>query len=105
MLLTSCRTNNVSDQTNQAILFTNGNQKNVYGIPTVLDGGNFQAAVRFPSCWNGLTVDSPDHKSHVKVHVIPTELSSFADMIFRLHIPIPTFTETLPVACVQKATP
>lgn len=102
--LTSCRTNNVNDQTNQAILFTNASQNNAYGIPTVLDGGDFQAAVRFPSCWNRLTVDGPDYKSHARVHVIHSKLSGFADMIYRLLTLAPAFMETLQVVCVQRAT-
>jgi hypothetical protein len=63
-LVPAYRTYNDSDQTNQAILFTSGTQYNVHTIPTSL-GGYLQGAVRFPSCWDGVHVDSANHKSHV----------------------------------------
>lgn len=58
------RTQNNSDQTNQAILFESGNSGEMYGFPKTL-ANNVQMNVRFPSCWDGVNVDSPDHKSHM----------------------------------------
>jgi hypothetical protein len=81
------RKQNDSDQTNQAILFTSGNQENVYGIPTSF-GTNFQAAVRFPSCWNGVNVTSPDFKSHVRPRSFSTTFGTFIDSSFRSPTPI-----------------
>jgi hypothetical protein len=34
-------------------------------IPDCADGQQVQVAVRFPMCWNGRDVDSPDHRSHM----------------------------------------
>jgi Domain of unknown function (DUF1996) len=62
--LTDGRTLNMSDQTNQAILFETGNEGEVYTLPTSL-ANILSFHVRFPSCWDGVNVDSPDHKSHV----------------------------------------
>ncbi|CZR55814.1 uncharacterized protein PAC_05702 [Phialocephala subalpina] len=58
------RTQNTSDQTNQAILYETGNSGEVYGFPKRLLG-DLSLHVRFPSCWDGVNVDSPDHKSHM----------------------------------------
>lgn len=58
------RTQNSSDQSNQAVLFESGSSGEVYGFPPVL-GDRLQMNIRFPSCWDGVNVDSPDHKSHV----------------------------------------
>lgn len=58
------RTQNNSDQTNQAILYETGNSGEMYGFPPTL-AGDLQLNVRFPSCWDGVNVDSPDHKSHM----------------------------------------
>lgn len=58
------RTQNMSDQTNQAILYETGNSGEVYGFPKRLLG-DLSLHVRFPSCWDGINVDSPDHKSHM----------------------------------------
>lgn len=63
--LTGSRTQNMSDQTNQAILYETGNSGEVYGFPKRLLG-DLSLHVRFPSCWDGINVDSPDHKSHVR---------------------------------------
>jgi hypothetical protein len=62
------RTQNNSDQTNQAILFETGNSGEMYGFPKTL-AKNLQMNVRFPSCWDGVNVDSEDHKSHVCLHL------------------------------------
>ena len=94
------RTQNNSDQSNQAILYTSGGQQNVYGIPTSL-GTNFQAAVRFPSCWDGVNVDSSDHKSHV--HWYSTSFRKIIDSSFRSPTPIHQFQEEIPkVECAQR---
>jgi hypothetical protein len=62
---TSRRTLDKSDPWQAAILFENGNDGEVYGIPKTLDGGRLSGHVRFPSCWDGKHIDSADHQSHV----------------------------------------
>jgi hypothetical protein len=66
-MLTPPRTQNNSDQTNQAILFETGNSGEMYGFPKTL-ASNLQMNVRFPSCWDNKNLDSPDHKSHVRTN-------------------------------------
>jgi hypothetical protein len=34
-------------------------------FPKSTCGGGWRVSVHFPSCWDGKSVDSPDHKSHV----------------------------------------
>lgn len=34
-------------------------------LPKSTCGGGIRATVTFPTCWDGVNVDSPDHKSHV----------------------------------------
>jgi hypothetical protein len=34
-------------------------------FPTKPCPGGIRATITFPSCWDGTTLDSPDHKSHV----------------------------------------
>jgi hypothetical protein len=36
-----------------------------YGFPTTKCPNGIRAQVYFPSCWDGVNLDSPDHKSHV----------------------------------------
>ncbi|KAK3381833.1 hypothetical protein B0H63DRAFT_435353 [Podospora didyma] len=36
-----------------------------HGFPNRTCGGGLQIRIRFPSCWDGVNVDSVDHKSHV----------------------------------------
>jgi hypothetical protein len=72
------RTQNNSDQTNQAILFESGSSGEVYGFPKTL-GNYLQMNIRFPSCWDGVNVDSPDHKSHVRF-TCPYFLLIFSNM-------------------------
>ena len=55
----------MSDQTDQAILFETGNNGEVYTLPSDL-ADRLSFHVRFPSCWDGMNVDSADHKSHVR---------------------------------------
>ncbi|TAQ88768.1 hypothetical protein B7494_g2934 [Chlorociboria aeruginascens] len=57
------RTLNTTDQWQQAILFENGNYEQ-YGFATIASQSRVQANVRFPSCWDGVHVDSRD-QSHV----------------------------------------
>lgn len=67
-VLICSRTYNDSDPTNQAIVYASGDYvpgQDVHGFPTVLPGKYFHADVRFPSCWDNKTVDSPNHKDHV----------------------------------------
>lgn len=59
------RTLNLTDQWEQAILTENGNSGEVYGLPATLDGGRLSGHVRFPSCWDGVNIDSADHQSHM----------------------------------------
>jgi hypothetical protein len=43
-----------------------GNGANLYNIPTTCAVGNtIWARVVFPQCWDGINLDSPDHKSHM----------------------------------------
>jgi hypothetical protein len=60
------RTYNPNNQSDQAILFDGGSGEKP-GFPKVLNK-NFQMNVRFQSCWDGVNVDSPDHKSHVRAN-------------------------------------
>ena len=62
---TTRRTFNPSDPWDQAILFETGDNGEVYGIPKQLDGAQLSGHVRFPSCWDGVHLDSEDHQSHV----------------------------------------
>ena len=35
------------------------------GFPKQPCGGGWRVTVTFPSCWDGVNLDSPDHKAHV----------------------------------------
>ncbi|KAI0473934.1 hypothetical protein GGR56DRAFT_649711 [Xylariaceae sp. FL0804] len=35
------------------------------GFPTEPCGGGWRVSVHFPTCWDGVNLDSPDHKSHM----------------------------------------
>ncbi|KAH8649455.1 hypothetical protein BGZ60DRAFT_534688 [Tricladium varicosporioides] len=59
------RTYDASIQSNQAILWETGNTGEKPGFPTGPLADRIQANIRFPSCWDGVNIDSPDHKSHV----------------------------------------
>ena len=59
----SRRTLDLSSQWDQAILFDTPNGE-IYGLPPTLSS-RLQADVRFPSCWDGVNLDSADHQSHV----------------------------------------
>lgn len=58
------RTLNMSDPWEAAILMESGNEGEVYGMPTTLSD-RLSGHVRFPSCWDGVHLDSEDHFSHV----------------------------------------
>jgi hypothetical protein len=58
------RTNDVSDLRQAAILIQAGIGEG-YGIPSTLDGSRIAGHVRFPSCWDGVNLDSNDHFSHM----------------------------------------
>jgi hypothetical protein len=45
---------------------TNGTVLNAPTIPACASGATLNIRVRFPNCWNGNDVDSPDHKSHME---------------------------------------
>lgn len=59
------RTYNSSDPWQQAILLETGNDGELYGMPTTLDGTRLSGHARFPSCWDGENLDSANHQSHV----------------------------------------
>lgn len=59
------RTLNLTDPWQQAILLESGNNGEVYGIPTVLDGQRLSGHVRFPSCWDGVNLTSGLPQTHV----------------------------------------
>jgi len=42
-------------------------------FPDHFCGGGIRAQVTFPTCWDGVNVDSPDHQSHVAYATIPFE--------------------------------
>lgn len=58
------RTLNMSDLWQAAILMETGNGGEVYGMPTTLSD-RLSGHARFPSCWDGVNLDSADHQSHV----------------------------------------
>ncbi|QIW95716.1 hypothetical protein AMS68_001234 [Peltaster fructicola] len=58
------RTFNKSDPWQAAILMESGNDGEQYGMPKTL-GDRISGHVRFPSCWDGVNLDSADHQSHV----------------------------------------
>ncbi|KAL2075415.1 hypothetical protein VTL71DRAFT_358 [Oculimacula yallundae] len=58
------RTQNDLEQSHQAVLYETEGSTEVYGFPKVVQG-RLQLNVRFPSCWDGVNLDSPDHKSHM----------------------------------------
>ena len=41
-------------------------------IPPCPGGGDLVVTVRFPQCWDGINLDSPDHQSHMAYAVAPT---------------------------------
>ena len=43
--------------------------------------GGIRTQVTFPTCWDGVNLDSPDHKSHVAYSLIPFE--PYADPVIR----------------------
>ncbi|KAI9792686.1 MAG: hypothetical protein M1816_001785 [Peltula sp. TS41687] len=59
----------------QAINFTclGTTKEETLGLPNYNCPGGLRAQVFFPSCWNGVDLDSPDHKSHI---VYPTSANS-----------------------------
>ena len=40
-------------------------QRSVSDLPTCAPGETLRLRVRFPDCWDGVNLDSPDHKSHM----------------------------------------
>jgi Domain of unknown function (DUF1996) len=56
-----------------AVQWVNGTKHFVYScngnytdtIPNCPSGGDLQMHVGFPQCWDGVNLDSPDHKSHM----------------------------------------
>ncbi|OSD05010.1 WSC-domain-containing protein [Trametes coccinea BRFM310] len=65
---TTRRTFNASSFADQAIDFvclTDDGSPEASPMPTQQCPGGLRAQVFFPSCWDGVNLDSPDHKSHV----------------------------------------
>jgi hypothetical protein len=42
-------------------------------LPTRMCEGGIRTQVTFPTCWDGVNLDSPDHQSHVAYAEIPYE--------------------------------
>jgi hypothetical protein len=42
-------------------------------LPTRMCEGGIRTQITFPTCWNGVNLDSPDHQSHVAYAEIPYE--------------------------------
>ena len=68
----SLRTYNPQSLAQQAVQYTclrayGDNTKPTYstGFPPAACAGGIRAEVTFPSCWNGVDLDSADHKSHM----------------------------------------
>ncbi|KAI0353830.1 WSC-domain-containing protein [Trametes cingulata] len=65
---TNRRTFNASSHADQAITYvclTNDGSPQTNAMPTQACPGGLRAQVFFPSCWDGVNLDSPDHKSHM----------------------------------------
>ncbi|PMD38709.1 hypothetical protein L207DRAFT_597311 [Hyaloscypha variabilis F] len=43
------------------------------GFPNQFCAGGIRATISFPTCWDGVNLDSPDHRSHVAYATIPFE--------------------------------
>jgi len=61
------RTYNDKDFEQQAVSFSclGGTSGETKGFPTSTCTNLIRAQIYFPSCWNGIDLDPPDHKSHV----------------------------------------
>lgn len=63
------RTYNASSYAQQAVTFLclnfQGTSTRYNMLPPVSCPSGVRAQINFPSCWDGVNVDSPDHKSHV----------------------------------------
>jgi hypothetical protein len=42
-------------------------------LPTRMCAGGIRTQVTFPTCWDGVNLDSPDHQSHVAYAEVPYE--------------------------------
>ncbi|EIW54702.1 WSC-domain-containing protein [Trametes versicolor FP-101664 SS1] len=65
---TTRRTFNASSHADQAITYvclTDTDSPQTNSMPTQQCVGGLRAQVFFPSCWDGVNLDSPDHKSHM----------------------------------------
>lgn len=58
------RTVDNNDEAQTALRFTTGSSNDVVGLPFNI-GTRLQGNVRYPSCWDGVNVDSPTHNTHV----------------------------------------
>ncbi|MCZ4098714.1 MULTISPECIES: DUF1996 domain-containing protein [unclassified Streptomyces] len=70
-----------------------GNTYNSIDIPVTCDAGsNLEIRMQAPSCWNGLYLDTPDHKSHMAYPVngvCPTDHPVALPMIeFKMAFPV-----------------
>lgn len=61
--------NSTDDFASQAVSFVcldySGTSSQSTGFPTINCPDGLRAQIFFPSCWNGVDLDSPDHKSHM----------------------------------------
>lgn len=91
--LPNTRTQTHSEQSNQAILYETGGVGEMYGFPKVLQG-RLQLNVRFPSCWDGKNLDSPDHRSHVRIATAQSFHKYKLTVPFQMSYPDPTKGDT-----------
>jgi hypothetical protein len=46
-----------------------GSRPRLYTIPVCAQDDALQLLIHFPNCWNGVSLDSPDHKRHMRYSV------------------------------------
>lgn len=64
------------------------------GFPNIKCPDGLRAQIFFPSCWNGVDLDSPDHKSHV-VYPSGTDVSNLESIFLGLPILARSLTATI----------
>ncbi len=77
--------------------FSDPKQPNTYQIPNCPVGGEVWASVAFPQCWDGVNLDSPDHKSHMAYWPSP---NPYADATHPWGKCPPSHPVTLPVITI-----
>ena len=73
---TASRRTPTTDVAGQAVTMKclgDGGNVNFPGFPPKPCSGGIRAEIVMPSCWDGVNVDSPDHKSHVSYPVGRTQ--------------------------------